>query len=158
MPRVTPGFAKNMMRRALRELVDPSPSRDEISSIWAFFESRCAYCGAACDRTAKGGHIDHLISASQGGANHVSNRVLSCPNCNEKEKLDLPWEQFLEQKCSDRDLRQERKARILMWQRKHPVPPYLKVTSVFEKVGRLADAAVSAFDASVEQAREMRRF
>ena len=158
MPRVTPSFAKNMIRRALREIVDPPPSKGDVDAIWAFFESRCAYCGSDLDRAKKGGHIDHLVPASQSAANHVSNRVLSCPDCNEKEKLDRPWEDFLRQKASDPQAYQERRDRILRWQQEHPIPPYLKDTSVSEEVARLADEAVSVFDAKVEQARSLRRF
>jgi len=73
MPAPTPGYVKNIVRRSLREIVDPSPSKkDEY----------------------KEGHMDHLVSSSVGGSNQISNRVLSCASCNEKEKLDMPWEQF----------------------------------------------------------------
>lgn len=107
------------MRRSLRELVDRSPTRAKTDSIWAYFDSRCAFCGDSLDRSKKEGHIDHLVSASQGGANHISNRVLSCANCNEKEKLDALWEEFLDRKVMDPSTRQSRKEKILDWQRLH---------------------------------------
>lgn len=115
MPAMTTAYTKNIIRRAFRELVDHSPSRREITLLWEFFESSCAYCGAQLSRKNKEGHIDHLVAASQHGANHISNRVLSCANCNEKEKLDQPWEQFLQYKSSDEKVFSQRRAKILEW-------------------------------------------
>lgn len=115
MPAITAAYAKNIIRRALRELVDHSPSKGEITLLWEFFGSSCAYCGTHLSRKNKDGHIDHLVAASVGGANHVSNRVLACANCNEKEKLDQPWEQFLEHKNPDEQSLWKRRAKILEW-------------------------------------------
>jgi 5-methylcytosine-specific restriction endonuclease McrA len=115
MPAITTTYAKNIIRRALRELVDPSPSKREITFLWEFFESSCAYCGSRLTRKNKEGHVDHLVAASLGGSNHISNRVLSCANCNEKEKLDKPWEQFLRHKNSDEKVLSQRTAKILEW-------------------------------------------
>src|SRR5207253_6627151 len=115
MPKTTIGYAKNIIRRALRELVDHSPSKQEVTLIWEFFESTCAYCGIHLSRKDQEGHIDHLVAASLGGSNHVSNRVLSCANCNEKEKLDQPWEQFLRHKNPNAKVFSQRRAKILEW-------------------------------------------
>ncbi len=115
MPAITTAYAKNIIRRALRELVDRSPSKREITLLWEFFESNCAYCGAHLSPKNKEGHIDHLVAASLGGVNHISNRVLSCAPCNEKEKLDQPWEQFLRHKNSDEKALSQRKSKILEW-------------------------------------------
>jgi hypothetical protein len=115
MPATTTSYAKNIIRRALRELVDRSPSKQEITLLWEFFESGCAYCGAHLSRKNQEGHVDHLVAASLGGVNHVSNRVLSCANCNEKEKLDHPWQQFLRHKNSDENILSQRQAKILEW-------------------------------------------
>ncbi len=87
MPAPTPGYVKNMIRRSLRETIDPSPTKKEETRIWDFFNSECAYCGKKLRKINKEGHIDHLVPSALGGANHISNRVLSCADCNEKEKL-----------------------------------------------------------------------
>jgi hypothetical protein len=119
MPAPTPAYVKNIIRRSLREIVEPSPKKKEISLIWEFFNDKCAYCGKKLKKEKKEGHIDHLISASLGGSNHISNRVLSCANCNEKEKLDMDWKKFLIQKSRSNSLLLKRKEKILKWQKKH---------------------------------------
>jgi len=116
MPALTGPQIKNYVRRALRELVDPSPDKEAATKIWAFFESSCAYCGTALDRERKEGHIDHLVPASKSGANHRANRVLSCAPCNESEKLDRYWVEFLRAKNPDEQSFQLRLARIREWQ------------------------------------------
>lgn len=35
--------ARNAMRRAVEQIVDPGPA--DVTALWAHFESRCAYCG-----------------------------------------------------------------------------------------------------------------
>ena len=95
MPRMTPGYAKNTMRRALRTVIDPEPSASEIAKLWEYFGSACAYCERPLSRGNREGHVDHLIS---GGTNHISNRVLSCPACNGDEKRDEDWLVFLGRK------------------------------------------------------------
>ena len=40
---------------------------------------RCRYCGVMPD---DGIHIDHIVPRSKGGANHPSNLVTSCIDCN----------------------------------------------------------------------------
>ena len=114
MPAISKSYAKNIIRRALRELVDPTPDKKEVQRVWDFFESRCAYCGAPLNRSKKEGHIDHVVSAAKDGPNHLSNRVLSCANCNEKEKRDSDWLAFLNIKASGMDFKL-RKAKIDEW-------------------------------------------
>ena len=49
------------------------------------FESACAYCRKALDRSQRLGHIDH---ATTGGGNQLGNLILACSRCNGDEKLD----------------------------------------------------------------------
>lgn len=102
--------AKNYIGRALRAIVDPLPSKGQITDALTFFDHRCAYCGEELQQRF---HLDHLVSAGCGGSNHISNRVPACPVCNEEEKLDQPWETFLRVKAGDAF--EARKARILSW-------------------------------------------
>lgn len=112
---VTLGFAKNVARRAFTQLIDPAPNKLQQRRIWEHFGHRCAYCAAPLDRARKEGHIDHLVSASGGGRNDLSNRVLACAPCNEKEKREMDWEEFLLAKVGDAGMRKERRDRILAW-------------------------------------------
>lgn len=121
MPPVTTAFAKNVVRRAFMQIADPAPDARVQRSIWEHFESRCAYCGKAIAKALKQGHIDHLVSASLGGRNHLSNRVLSCATCNEVEKRDAPWEEFLRSKCPDEATLKRRRARIENWRETHAI-------------------------------------
>src|SRR2546425_2956500 len=119
MPRYTPGYVKNIIRRSFRELIEPSSDKKDVEKVWKFFDSSRAYCGCFLDRRTKKGRIDHLVPASQGGTNHISNYVLSCADCNDKEKRDLPWEAFLKRKVSDAKTLLKRRDKILLWQKQN---------------------------------------
>ncbi len=43
MPAPTPGYVKNMIRRSLREIVDPSPTKKDEEGIWKYFDFRPDY-------------------------------------------------------------------------------------------------------------------
>lgn len=150
MPATTTGYAKNVIRRAMRELVDRSPSKREITLLWEFFESSCAYCGIHLSRKNKEGHIDHLLAASLGGTNHISNRALSCASCNEKEKLDQPWEQFLQRKISDEKTFLQRRAKILEWS---VHSERQQDTELLEAADKAAVRIVACFEEEVTQLR-----
>ena len=53
--------------------------------------AKCAYCGNA---KAERYELDHIVPRSRGGANRVSNLVVSCHDCN-VEKGNLSAEEFL---------------------------------------------------------------
>jgi len=109
----TPSQIKNLMRRGLRLLIDPEPKKDAKKSVRYFFKDECAYCGRQIEDGAY--DIDHLVSAAMGGANALANRVLSCKNCNAKEKRDRNWIEFLKEKCSSENIFDKRKSRIMQW-------------------------------------------
>ena len=88
---------KNLMRRGLRLLVDPDLTAEERGKVCFFFDHRCAYCG--CFIADGEGDLDHLVSSSKRGSNHISNRVLSCKPCNAEEKRETAWQEFLRDKC-----------------------------------------------------------
>lgn len=104
------------MRRGLRLLLDPDLEKDEREVVEAFFDHRCAYCG--CPIEKGNGDLDHLVSASKRGSNHISNRVLSCKRCNAEEKREMDWQEFLKLKCAgDASVLNERKIKIERWAR-----------------------------------------
>lgn len=154
MPDASPGYVKNIIKRSLREIVDPRPSKNDKKKIWEFFESKCAYCGKILHKERKEGHMDHLVSASRGGYNHISNRVLSCALCNEKEKADRPWEDFLSEKCQNKQVRACRKKKILRWQSINKKPALTK--SVLYKIGSYYNDIATYYDETILRARKLR--
>jgi hypothetical protein len=157
VPKVTIPYAKNIIRRALRELVDPSPDPALIPALWQHFDSSCAYCGARLVPGQKAAHTDHLLSASSKGPNHISNRVLSCARCNEVEKRDMPWENFLRTKCPDPATFEDRKSRILAWQRLHRQDAAAISQALLADAETMADAVVALFDDKVIALRTAKR-
>jgi hypothetical protein len=114
--RLTPSQVKNLMRRGLRLLLDPDLEKEDRARVIEFFEHRCAYCG--CPIQEGKGDLDHLVSASRRGSNHISNRVLSCKPCNAEEKRETDWQDFLWQKSGAKTSTfAQRKRKIEQWAR-----------------------------------------
>lgn len=155
MPAITPGYVKNMIRRSLREIVDPSPTKKDEERIWEFFNSECAYCGKPLSKLQKQGHIDHLFPSSLGGPNHISNRVLSCATCNEAEKLDGAWQEFMVQKNRDPAVLRARIAKIHEWQKLNEKPALNQ--QKLREIESLGDSAVALYDAKVKAARKLNK-
>ena len=103
------------MRRAINEIVDPSPS--SVDSLWVHFEAHCAYCAKALDHKQRDAHVDH---ADIDGGNQLGNLVLACGACNGDEKREESWQQFLRRKVTDDAVYLERESRILQWFEMHP--------------------------------------
>lgn len=70
--------ARNLMRRAINEIIDPGPV--SVDPLWEYFGARCAYCGRALVLGARDAH------AERDGGNHIGNPVLACSTCNGDEK------------------------------------------------------------------------
>lgn len=117
MPRYTIAYAKNIMRRTIRAIIDAEPTKTEVAKIWGYFKDECAYCGRKLIKGTKDAHIDHLVSAALRGGNELSNRVLSCGPCNGNEKRDTPWGNFLRHKNPNKQLFQTRRHVILKWKK-----------------------------------------
>lgn len=153
MPAPTPGYVKNMIRRSLREIVDPSLTKEDQKKIWKFFDSQCAYCGKPLSKRRKEGHIDHLFPASLDGPNHISNRVLSCATCNEAEKLDGAWQEFMLKKNQDPDVARIRIAKIREWRRQNGEP--LLDKAKLQEIEALSSLVEAYYDARVRDARKL---
>jgi hypothetical protein len=156
MGRITPPMARNMIRRALIEMIDKSPSKSEISQVWEYFGSACAYCGRALMSGEKQAHLDHLISSSAGGRNHIANRVLACAACNEHEKREMDWEIFLRLKAESEAEFLSRKRRIEKWTTMFPVDAAVLAPEVFDFARECADEAVRAFSIQADRIRALR--
>ena len=116
--------AKNIMRRAVEEIIDPSPRTAD--PLWEYFDSQCAYCGKELNRGSRDGHIDHAVPNE---GNHLGNLLLACGTCNGDEKREQPWREFLRTKASDAEF-EEREARILGWFELHRRAPTVRSTDV----------------------------
>lgn len=122
----SPSQARNAIKRCLKGLIDPAPSKKGIQQLWEHFNHRCAYCGISLEKASRKAHKDHLIAEADGGSNGLSNLVLSCGRCNGDEKLDLDWQQFLKMKCgNDQETYQERLETIENWISKNGGPVQL---------------------------------
>ena len=156
MPRYTPGYVKNIIRRSFRELIEPSSDKKDVEKLWKFFDSSCVYCGCFLDRRTKKGRIDHLVPASQGGTNHISNYVLSCADCNDKEKLDLSWEAFLERKVSDAKTLLKRRDKILLWQKQNRPAPGTENPQLLGETNSRAEEVIEFYSRKVMEVRKLR--
>jgi hypothetical protein len=157
MPAVTTAYVKNIIKRGLSELVDPSPTKDDHASIWQHFDSSCAYCGTALNRATEDGRIDHLLAASKGGANSIGNRVLSCGSCNDKEKLDQPWEPFLRSKSESAAVFDARRQLILAWKALHPIADEARHQSLRDAASGKALEVIKVFDVEVRELQQLVR-
>lgn len=104
-----------MIRRSLRALFDPYPSKTDKEKLWQYFNSSCAYCGALLERSSRLAHADHLAASSLGGSNSIYNHVLSCHICNGDEKREEHWLSFLARKVTDPALAAQRRRHIEGW-------------------------------------------
>jgi len=124
-----PAQVTSNIRSGLRLQFDPAPTKEERGKVFEFFGHKCAYCGTQID--SKIGHLDHLVSASRRGSNHVSNRVPSCSVCNAHEKREAHWRDFLREKCgNDTAMIAVRTRRIEQWIRERGDAPVLSEAAV----------------------------
>jgi hypothetical protein len=154
MGRQTPSQTKNAIRRSLYECLDPQPPHPDKRRVWTHFNSGCAYCGTSIPLGDKKSHLDHLIPSSSGGKNHISNRVPSCADCNEKEKLDSHWEEFLRRKCEHPEEFLARLHTIRAWQSQFSRDDTTFPADVVSYVAGCADEAISAYSLQVEKVRQ----
>ena len=155
--RFSPSLAKNMMRRSLRAVVDPHPRDEEIAEAWQFFDGLCVYCGKAIALGSKDMHLDHLDPETVGGSNHVSNRVPACATCNEKEKRELPWLEFLDRKAPSPEVRDARHQKILAWVVRFPPEARRLEDGLRRQAGEEIGRVIAAYDLALERLRSRRR-
>jgi hypothetical protein len=150
MKRKTLSMAKNLMRRALADVIDPPPSEAEQQQLREHFANVCCYCGA--DARPRDGHIDH---AAADAGNSLGNLVLACRTCNGDEKREMGWEQFLRSKCGADDAGYaERLARIRTWFDLHPAERR-RATPEVDAARRVAEEAIATFEAAYKELRRV---
>ena len=147
--------ARNAIRKALVEIIDPKPKPREIDAMWTHFHDRCAFCSEELKREDRKGHADHLVAAAGGGHNHIYNRVLACASCNGDEKLDHDWLQFLRQVKNAREDFAIRKERIETWQALHKAECSVEKSDLAEAL-LAAEEVVRAFNKACDRVRTVR--
>lgn len=153
MPATTTAYVRNIIRRGLTELVDRSPNKKELGLVWTHFGSACAFCGQALRQGAREGRADHLLAASQNGANAIGNRVLACGPCNDDEKLDQHWEAFLRLKSTTDEIFEARRNRILEWQQLNPLANASLHSELRDAAMAKALEVIKVFDEKVQELR-----
>ena len=96
---MTPSQARNAIKKSLKALIDPKPSKAEKEKIWQYFENQCAYCGCELNPKERKAHLDHVVAEADGGSNGLCNLILTCAICNGDEKREMDWQTFLLEKC-----------------------------------------------------------
>jgi hypothetical protein len=130
---------KNLMHRALADLLDPPPSQSDQARLREHFGDRCCYCGGEARR--HDGHLDH---ADPHAGNGLGNLLLACKTCNGNEKREMGWEEFLRRKSADERLLEERLGRIRAWLDAHPTRAEALSPGV-QQARRDADIAIEAY-------------
>ena len=116
-----PAWAKNVCRRVLWAAFEKDISKAERAAMLKYFEHRCAYCDEVL---ASRWHADQVHLIDNGGFNHLSNRVPSCADCNEHERRNMDWLEFLRLKVSSQEMLEQRKERIEQWRERNlPATP-----------------------------------
>lgn len=149
----SPSFAKNIIRRSLTAVLDPHPTKSQLAQLVHHFGDACAYCGNRIHAYPKDAQLDHI---DPNGPNNISNRLYACEDCNEKEKRDANWREFLRSK-SKADAEFDTRAQLIQqWLDMHAgVYVELHDTTRTELETQI-DAVVAAFDKSLATIRSMR--
>jgi len=103
--------------------------------------------------------MDHLVAASVGGDEEITNFVLACKSCNGDEKRGMDWKAFLRTKVENPSVRRKRATRIRKWvssQRQvRTASAQARRTKVLRQVEREARQAIAAYEAAVARVRDI---
>lgn len=147
---MSPSQARNAIRKALVEILDPNPDEQDMNAMWAHFGSRCAFCGSTLERSKREAYADYFVAAVPVGRNAFFNRVLACATCNGDEKLNTSdWKRFLETNFpKDGPARHHA---ILQWHETHQMRCQIDLAKLATIIA-LLEKAIHAFDQAVQQA------
>ena len=149
----TPSFAKNIIRRSLTAILDPHPTAAQLRELVGHFGTDCAYCGKRIHAYPKDAQLDHIDST---GPNNISNRLYACEDCNEKEKRDADWRQFLRLKAESEQVFRKRERLIQQWLDRHAGVYVTLDENTQTELARHIDNAVTAFDECLAAVRALR--
>lgn len=150
-----PAWLKNIARRVLWAALENDISKDERAAMLKHFEGGCAYCRVALGNRW---HADHVVAVDKGGFNHVSNRVPSCARCNEQEKREMDWLEFLKSVCgSDSQAFKMRERKIIDWRNAY-LPAVFPVTEDERAAWKTeVETLTAAIDASWRRLKNLKR-
>jgi len=153
----TPSQARNDILTCLNEIIDPFTDKDK-DTVWAHFDSHCAYCDDFIERKSRNGHMDHLISKKDNGLNHISNRVLACNICNGDHKRDSAWEDFILTRKGNSKDHKERISKIKGWVSTQTLTDeeVNKLKSLRSKASELSKDVISVLDKKIEELRKLK--
>jgi 5-methylcytosine-specific restriction endonuclease McrA len=83
------GRAAHHRRRALINNAPGSHTADDLRTLYALQEERCAYCGITLHGEY---HVDHMQPIARGGSNWPDNLALTCSDCNLSKGAKTPGE------------------------------------------------------------------
>ncbi len=115
------------------------------------FADHCAYCEANLRAHGAKSNYDHLVS---GGTNHISNRVLSCETCNQEEKRERDWLEFLKEKCKQGEF-ERRRDLILSWIQNGATMPQ-ETAIPASTINYEIEMVITANDVALERIRALR--
>jgi hypothetical protein len=134
MPSIS--LAKNVMRRAYRDILDPPPSSPEFKRhLRDAFAGRCAYCLNLLPEALNGWDMDH---ADPDAGNHAGNLLPACKQCNGDKKRDRGWLAFLRTELSGSVL-EEQEQKIQSWFALHVRETLAHAPAVQAVVGELEE-------------------
>jgi hypothetical protein len=137
------------MRRFLRGIPDPEPSRDEFAELWQFFENRCAICNRSLTRALREGRHGF---AEPGARRAIGNRILLCLPCTWKREKNEWWRNLLRRIMRDPADYVQRATKIEQWQRRHPLPDPPESPRI-ESCHARAELALADFTAACQDLR-----
>jgi hypothetical protein len=149
-----PAWVKNISRRVLWAALEPDISKADRQLMEVHFGRACAYCERPLGNRW---HADHLLPVDRGGFNSLGNRVPACPSCNEHEKREMPWREFLTRKCEgDHATLKLREARITAWCSQHAFDNPPVSDGEREAWERAASRVAEAVDAAWNELKRVR--
>jgi 5-methylcytosine-specific restriction endonuclease McrA len=76
---------QHLQEKATKNGNEVEVTLNEIKALFMAFDGTCIYCGAQEQVDGPVFHLEHVVPRIQGGRDHISNLVISCPTCNYKK-------------------------------------------------------------------------
>jgi len=134
-------------------VLDPHPTKSQLAALIEHFGKNCVYCGKRIHAYPKDAQLDHIDSD---GPNNISNRAYACEDCNEKEKRDQNWRNFLKTKAESEAEYAQRERLIEQWIDLHSdVYVAMDKEAKFRLTSEI-ETVIASFDRTLASVRSMR--